>query len=684
MEKRCFGCMEIKTESPVCEHCGFDERQENASHQLPVGTVLHGQYMVGKVLGQGGFGITYLGWDQNLETTIAIKEYFPRGHVNRESAYSIMVSSFDREKDPQFQSNKRRFIQEARVLAKLEDIPQVVRVKNFFEENNTAYIIMEYIKGRDLRQYVQDQGGKLTPQETFRLIKPTMEALTQVHAAGLVHRDISPDNIMLLPNGKTKLLDFGAVRYVEAAGKNQALSRSTQAILKHGFAPIEQYQSRGSLGPWTDVYALCATIYYCLTGEIPPEAGELIMDDISLDWGTIPGLTEQLRTALEKGFALRPADRTSSVEELYQGLFENVPPPPQPTEVTPKTLPPSEPPHPAPPKKKWQKYLVMALLGLAIGLGMIFVGGEKNSAGPAPGQTPVQTEPAEQVRYTPAPADPENMLMTLYAENEYAPAFGTEASRNQVCAISFLTSLAGAAEHAADVSVQQNGKVLAWAEKEGDLYHIYIGAEGGVFAPEDCSTLFGCMPNLKEIDFGGTFCTERTRTMYGMFYDCEKLEILDVGGFDTKNVTDMSYCFSECYRLEKLNVSGFDTASVTNMRAMFQHCESVTMLHVGGFDTAKVTDMSYMFKNCKRVKALNVSNFDMASATTLRTMFQSCENLTELAVENWNTQKVTDLRYCFGGCSQLQKLDLSGWDVGNVTSMEHMLSGCPAAEPSWY
>lgn len=321
MATRCPGCMRLKEKSPVCEHCGYNENVPNYSHQLPVGTKLHGQYTVGKVLGQGGFGITYIGWDDFLQTPIAIKEYYPNSFVNRECSVSLNVNCAGEGAEGLFHHNKERFLREARILAKLQNVPGIVRVQNLFEANNTAYIVMEYVEGIDLKHYIRMQNRVLTCQETFSVLRPIMYALQKVHEAELVHRDISPDNIMILPDGSAKLLDFGAAREVENAEVDKELPQSTEAILKHGFAPIEQYRRRGSLGPWTDVYALCATMYYCMTGKVPSSAPERITDDDNVDWTRIPGMNRQQIEALEKGMTIMPKDRTHSVEQLYRGLF---------------------------------------------------------------------------------------------------------------------------------------------------------------------------------------------------------------------------------------------------------------------------------------------------------------------------------------------------------------------------
>ena len=316
-QKRCYGCMRLKDDQPVCPHCGYDERTQNDIHQLPTGTVLKEQYLIGRVLGQGGFGITYLAWDLYLDTPVAVKEYFPKEVVMRECSVSTNVSICTTDGETRFRNNKERFLREAKMLARFSQTPEIVQVRNFFLANNTAYIVMEYVEGITLKQYVADQGGKLSVEETMAILRPILRALAMVHKAGLIHRDISPDNIMLLPGGGAKLLDFGAVRDV-ANGS----SASTEAILKRGFAPIEQYQKRGNLGPWTDVYAMSATIYYCVTGEVLLDSPDRLLEYEDLDLSKkAPQLPEYQCRALEHGLQLRTENRTASVEALYRELF---------------------------------------------------------------------------------------------------------------------------------------------------------------------------------------------------------------------------------------------------------------------------------------------------------------------------------------------------------------------------
>ena len=314
--KRCYGCMGEMDDGIFCQQCGYDSRRVNEPHQLPQGTVLRDRYLIGRALGQGGFGITYIGWDMILDVPVAVKEYYPAGVVNRESSQSHTLTVITGREDTRFAENRDRFLREARTLAKLQDVPEVVHIRDFFPENNTAYIAMEYVKGITLKEHLCRRGGTLPLQEVVQLFRPLMTALTRVHQSGLVHRDISPDNIMLTPDGKVRLIDFGAAHAASMEG-----DKSTQAVLKHGFAPAEQYTRRGQLGPWTDVYAICATLYTCLTGLIPPPVTERMLGEDEFRWEAIVGLNRSQRDALIHGLAVQHVSRIQTMEELSQRLF---------------------------------------------------------------------------------------------------------------------------------------------------------------------------------------------------------------------------------------------------------------------------------------------------------------------------------------------------------------------------
>ena len=309
----CKYCMaKIPDGARECPCCRRDLTVEEPPHHLSPGTVLQNRYIVGSALGEGGFGITYIGKNKLLDMKVAIKEYFPNGFVRRDSSVSTTVTGFTADGKEVFAKGKERFLSEAQTLGRFSNEEGIVSVYDFFEENDTAYIVMEYLEGQTLKSYLESK-GKLSPEETLALLTPTMRTLEKVHKAGLIHRDVSPDNVMLT-NGKVKLLDFGAARDVSG-------EKSLSVMLKHGYAPEEQYRRKGAQGPWTDVYALCATIYKCITGVTPDDAPDR-MDNDELKPPSALGIDvdKTFEAALMKGLSVRARDRYQSVGELLDGF----------------------------------------------------------------------------------------------------------------------------------------------------------------------------------------------------------------------------------------------------------------------------------------------------------------------------------------------------------------------------
>lgn len=309
-DRLCYGCF-CEKEGDVCPHCGYVPSADNHPFlALPLGTILAGRYMTGKVLGMGGFGITYLGFDLTLQIKVAIKEFMPQGLATRGAdRYATTLLSSDQE--PAYRAGAERFLEEARILAKLRNTPGVVSVQNYFYENNTAYFVMDYVDGLSLKEYVAQHGGRIPYEQAIGILMPVMQALEQVHALGLLHRDISPDNIYITSSGQSMLLDFGAARFALDGDK------SLSVILKHGFAPEEQYRSHGNQGPWTDVYALGATLYNCITGLLPPDSIDRLHNDtLTLPSAlgiAVPPYAEQ---ALCRALAVRPEIRFASMDQM--------------------------------------------------------------------------------------------------------------------------------------------------------------------------------------------------------------------------------------------------------------------------------------------------------------------------------------------------------------------------------
>ena len=289
---------------------------EENLHCLRKGTRLIGHYTIEGVLGQGGFGITYLGIDELHEKKVAIKEFFPQGIVTRNIEYQDTVTvTFVGEKE-NYEKGKERFLKEARTMAKFSKDEGIVKALDFFEINNTAYIVMEYLEGITLKQYLREN-QRIAPEDLIELLVPLIESLDEIHSQGMIHRDISPDNIMVLPDGRIKLMDFGAARDYTEFGE-----KSLSIVLKPGYAPPEQYQTHGIQGPWTDIYALCATMYKCITGENPPDAIDRVIDDhlkkIS-EFGIV--IPPQEEAAIIKGMSVSAKDRYQNIKDFCEDLY---------------------------------------------------------------------------------------------------------------------------------------------------------------------------------------------------------------------------------------------------------------------------------------------------------------------------------------------------------------------------
>ena len=322
MMKRCLGCMETYSdELNICPHCGYVENSmpEEAIHMIP-GTILHGQYIVGKVVGYGGFGVTYIAWDSVLEKRVAIKEYLPSEFSTRMPG-KPQLTVFNGDKAQQFNDGLKKFLDEARRLAKFQDEQGIVKIYDCFEENGTAYIIMEYLEGVTLGEFLKEN-GTLPEKVAIQMMMPIMKSLKTVHQAGIIHRDIAPDNIMISTDSQIKLIDFGAARYATTSH-----SRSLTVIIKPGYSPEEQYRSRGDQGPHTDVYAVGAVLYKMITGKTPPDAMErrAYFENGKKDMLEPPSkycktISKNVENAILNAMNVRIEDRTPDMPTLIEEL----------------------------------------------------------------------------------------------------------------------------------------------------------------------------------------------------------------------------------------------------------------------------------------------------------------------------------------------------------------------------
>ena len=332
VEKLCRGCMcEMNPPQRICPICGYDNGQEEKRSEkcLPEHTILQGRYLLGRVLGEGGFGITYLALDLKEEQAVAIKEYFPVGLASRagqhtgKKAKTVLVMAG--EAGIHYKEGLQKFARESQTLARFRELPGIVTARDFFFENDTAYLVMEYVKGQSLKEYMvwysqnNTKGDPMEYQVALALLEPVLHSLIEIHKAGIIHRDISPDNILVDDEAKVTLIDFGAAR--QEVRRNEM--RSMTIMVKHGYAPEEQYRTHGEQGPWTDVYALCATLYHMISGRLPEESIERLYQDAVVPLKSLPlsvPVPEEISDVIEKGMAVRKGKRYQTAEALYTDL----------------------------------------------------------------------------------------------------------------------------------------------------------------------------------------------------------------------------------------------------------------------------------------------------------------------------------------------------------------------------
>lgn len=319
---RCLNCMkEYEGDSNVCPHCGFVKGTgPKEAYHLHPGTVLSERYIIGTVLGFGGFGITYRAWDRTLDKMLAIKEYYPNGIVNRiPGETEVIIYSGKRERE--FINGKTRFLDEARNMAKFSTHPNIVHVHDFFEENHTAYIVMEFLDGISYKKYIADCGGRVETEVAVGVVQAVLSALKEIHKSKIIHRDISPDNIFICADGRIKLIDFGAARFT--TGEEE---KTMSIILKPGYAPPEQYRTKSRQGPWTDIYAVGAVMYRSLTGMMPDESVNRQIEDLLKSPKELnPEIPDRISNAIKRAMALDWQLRFKNAEEFSQALESQEP-----------------------------------------------------------------------------------------------------------------------------------------------------------------------------------------------------------------------------------------------------------------------------------------------------------------------------------------------------------------------
>lgn len=292
------------------------EKINKKPYHLPKDTILAGKYRIQRVEEEGGFSIVYLGHDIVLDMDISIKEYFPRELAGRQKNTTTVIP-YAGEAETVYEQGMEKFLAEAKTLAKLQSLTHIVRINDFFYENDTAYIVMDYVRGTNLKDYVE-KNGKFSPEQTLCLMRPILFSLQQIHEQGLLHRDISPQNIILTEQKEAFLIDFGTTRPFK---KDTYMTHTV--FFKRGYAAEEQYREKGEQGPWTDIYSICATMYFMLTGNTPVESVQRNIKDTlpPLSGEKTLALPPEVKRAIDKGMAVSYEKRYQSVDSLCQNLY---------------------------------------------------------------------------------------------------------------------------------------------------------------------------------------------------------------------------------------------------------------------------------------------------------------------------------------------------------------------------
>ena len=612
-QNRCMRCMSQKdSQQETCPACGFSEKDfVPEKHHLQPHTILKGQYLVGCALGEGGFGITYIGWDMFLHIPVAIKEYFPSGVVIRDQGQHT-VSVFAGKDEESFLQGRSSFFREAQKVAKFDNNVGVVSVKNCFLENGTAYIIMEYISGINLGAYAELHGGKLTFTETLKLLRTPILTLEELHRASTWHRDISPENLMLAKDGKVKLIDFGSAMESDREKKTRVL------MIRAGYSPVEMYSSTGEDGPYSDVYSMAATIYKLITGVTPPPATDRLDNDPLVPPSAlgVKDISHAQEAALLKGMAVQVKSRYQTMEEFFDGLYgKNAP---------------------APAPSQHQKRL---LIGIAALLVLIMVGvgvqlwrsSQSLPVGPAPTEAPT-TIPTD------APTEiPTEIPTALPTE---AP---TEAPTDVPTEAPTATPVPSAVETALRDFLNANGYAIAADEAipadalariggvrllEGNIDFTFLTDEGELeyrdsFYMNPWRRDYPRTPDMR----GEAFTGEIDLADFACFPNLQYLAVWDERAVNLEALS----------RLPQLTTLVLDHCGLTesDLLTIVQHAPQLTTLNISNSGITSVAALASLTK----LESLIISNTGVTTLTPLANL-----TIRQLLTENTAISSINELR----------------------------------------
>ena len=727
----CMYCMEALAEGEViCPKCGYDNRNmRNGPGQLPY-TVLAGKYLVGRSLGQGGFGITYIGFELNLLMKVAIKEYFPKDIVARDDTGTLSVVVTSDKNQPLFSKGRERFLREARTLAKLDDCGLIVHVRDFFQEHGTAYIVMDYIEGTPLSSYIAPFPLCMTFEEVVRLLSPLLTQLDEVHSKQILHRDISPDNIVIRGNNRPVLIDFGSAR----EDADESHSQDTTAYVKQGYSPAEQYSSGNKQEASTDVYAMTATLYSLLCGVRPAASIAIITGDKRLIPPTElnPTLTKAQEQVLLKGMSPRAQDRYQSMGALNAALNAALNDALTGARATPPTLRKSPAPYsplePTTIPKPRGKGGIIAIVSAAvavIALAIAFVPGLMNrmddqlqnvmplgtampaaTSTPIPGLAPTPTPtdaPAANVDWsqwdfasTPTDAPVDNVDWSFDVEpDEPVPTLAPTAvpTATPTVALTATPTAVPTATPTAAPTATPTAAPTATPTAAPTAVPTTAPTAVPTAAPTAASTNASIFemwetatPQPAPISYtlmneDGVFGNaEYARDQIHTITFLDTLVIIPPGAWDVSVEQTggiMAWVEKENGQNNLYIASNGVIQANEDSSGLFDGYANVREIYFNGrLDTSNVTNMEWMFNKCSSLTQLDVSSFDTRNIANMRGMFNACSSLTQLDVSNFDTRNVTNMYAMFNECSSLTQLDVSNFDTVNATEMRCMFRQC--------
>ncbi|MFR0731387.1 MAG: protein kinase domain-containing protein [Christensenellales bacterium] len=615
-QNRCMRCMGQKdSQQETCPACGFSEKDfVPEKHHLQPHTILKGQYLVGCALGEGGFGITYIGWDMFLHIPVAIKEYFPSGVVIRDQGQHT-VSVFAGKDEESFLQGRSSFFREAQKVAKFDNNVGVVSVKNCFLENGTAYIIMEYISGINLGAYAELHGGKLTFTETLKLLRTPILTLEELHRASTWHRDISPENLMLTKDGKVKLIDFGSAMESDREKKTRVL------MIRAGYSPVEMYSSTGEDGPYSDVYSMAATIYKLITGVTPPPATDRLDNDPLVPPSAlgVKDISHAQEAALLKGMAVQVKSRYQTMEEFFDGLYgKNAP---------------------APAPSQHQKRLLIGIAALLVlimvGVGVLLGRDSQSVPGPAPTEIPTEAPTA-----APVPSAVETALRDFLNANGCAIAADEAIPADALARIGGVRLLEGNIDFTfltdeGELEYRDSFYMNPWRRDDSQTPDV----RGEALTTEINLADFACFPNLQYL---GVWDKRVTNLDALSKLPCLTTLVLDHCGLTESDLLTIA---QHAPLLTTLNISNSGITSVAALASLTK----LERLMISNTGVTTLTPLANL-----TIRQLLTENTAISSINELRgTRLVKC-------IRQWNCPIVTDGYDVLGEMPQLEEVNIAG------------------------